>query len=193
MQLLVEVIKCEGRVFLGGFFKVDGLVNYQFYFVLICEMGEMFVWYFVLFVLIKVLIIEVSGIVLVIMIVVEFGVLMVYVCKKKLLIMSEQVYMVQLVSCIKGGMVDFFVSFEYLGLQDCVVVIDDFFVLGGILCLFSQIIVDSGVILFGFGCVIEKEFEGGCQYFVDLNVLIYIFVNIVWMSEEEGIVVQVGC
>ena len=192
MQSLVEAIKREGRVLPGGFLKVDGLVNHQLHPALTREMGETFARHFAPLAPTKVLTIEVSGIAPAIMTAAELGVPMVYARKKKPLTMSEQVYTAQSVSRTKGGLVDLFVSSEYLGPQDRVIVIDDFLASGGTLRSLSQIIADSGATLLGLGCVIEKEFEGGRHHLADLNVPIHTLANIVRMSEEEGIVVQAG-
>lgn len=192
MQSLVDAIVRHGVILPGGMLKVDGLVNHQLLPGLTREMGERLAAHFAPLGPNKVLTIEVSGIAPAIMTAAQLGVPMVYARKKKPITMREPAYSAQSVSRTKGGVVDLFVSGEFLGPQDRVVVVDDFLASGGTLRALSNIIAQSGATLLGIGCVIEKAFEHGREKLADLRVPIHTLANIVELSDERGIVVVEG-
>lgn len=192
MQALVSAIRQHGVILPGGILKVDGLVNHQLLPDLTREMGVRFADYFRELNPSKVLTIEVSGIAPALMTAVELGVPMVYARKKKPITMREPSFTAQSVSRTKGGVVDLFVSSEFLGPEDRVIVIDDFLASGGTLRALASIIELSGAELLGLGCVIEKAFEHGREQLADLNVPIHTLANILELSEEKGVVVVEG-
>ncbi|WP_161883064.1 xanthine phosphoribosyltransferase [Deinococcus alpinitundrae] len=192
MQALVSAIQQHGVILPGGILKVDGLVNHQLLPDLTREMGVRFADYFRELRPSKVLTIEVSGIAPALMTAIELGVPMVYARKKKPITMKEPSFTAQSVSRTKGGVVDLFVSSEFLGPEDRVVVIDDFLASGGTLRALSGMIEASGAELLGLGCVIEKAFEHGREHLADLNVPIHTLANILELSEEKGVVVVEG-
>jgi len=192
MQALVDAIRAQGVILPGGFLKVDGLVNHQLLPALTREMGEHFAEYFAPLKPNKILTIEVSGIAPALATSLVLGIPMVYARKKKPITMKEPAYTAQSISRTKGGVVDLFVSSEFLGPDDRVIVIDDFLASGGTLRSLNTIIQASGAELLGLGCVIEKGFEEGRLKLADLNIPIHTLANIIRMSEEEGIVVELG-
>ena len=192
MQALVSAIREHGVILPGGFLKVDGLVNHQLLPDLTREMGVHFANYFRHLKPSKVLTIEVSGIAPALVTAIELGVPMVYARKKKPLTMREPAFTAQSVSRTKGGVVDLFVSSEFLGPDDRVIVIDDFLASGGTLRALSEMIRLSSAELLGLGCVIEKAFEHGRENLADLGVPIHTLANILELSEERGIVVTEG-
>ncbi|THF69269.1 xanthine phosphoribosyltransferase [Deinococcus sp. Arct2-2] len=192
MQALVDAIRAQGVILPGGFLKVDGLVNHQLLPALTREMGEHFAAYFAPLKPNKILTIEVSGIAPALATSLVMGIPMVYARKKKPITMKEPAYTAQSISRTKGGVVDLFVSSEFLGPDDRVIVIDDFLASGGTLRSLNTIIEASGAELLGLGCVIEKGFEEGRLKLADLKIPIHTLANIVRMSEEEGIVVELG-
>lgn len=192
MQTLVDEIRAQGIILPGGFLKVDGLVNHQLLPALTREMGREFARHFAPLSPSKILTIEVSGIAPALATAMELGIPMVYARKKKPLTMKEPAYTAQSVSRTKGGTVDLFVSSEFLGAGDRVIIIDDFLASGGTVRSLTDIIGQSGATLLGLGCVIEKEFEHGRGRLADLNIPIHTLANIVRMSEAEGIVVEAG-
>lgn len=192
MQALVDAIKEHGTILPGGFLKVDGLVNHQLLPHLTREMGIRFAEHFAPLNPNKVVTIEVSGIAPAIAAAMELGIPMVYARKKKPLTMKEPAFTAQSISRTKGGTVNLFISSEFLGPNDRVVVIDDFLASGGTLRALSHMIQDSGATLLGLGCVVEKQFEEGRRHLADLNVPIHTLANIIRMSEQEGILVEAG-
>lgn len=192
MQSLVEAIARRGVILPGGILKVDGLVNHQLLPDLTTEMGQRLAAHFAPLRPNKVLTIEVSGIAPAIMTAAQLGVPMVYARKKKPITMRDPAYTAQSVSRTKGGVVDLFVSGEFLGPEDRVVVVDDFLASGGTLRALAGIIAQSGATLLGIGCVIEKAFEHGREKLADLNVPIHTLANIVEMDQERGIMVVEG-
>ena len=192
MQSLVEAIREHGVILPGGILKVDGLVNHQLLPHITSDMGRQFADHFRPLAPTKVLTIEVSGIAPAIVTAIELGVPMVYARKKRPVTMHEEAFHAQSVSRTKGGVVDLYISGEYLGPTDRVVVIDDFLASGGTLLALHSIIVQSGAALLGLGCVIEKQFEGGRAKLAHLGVPIHTLANIVRMSEQDGVVVESG-
>ncbi|WP_221089570.1 xanthine phosphoribosyltransferase [Deinococcus aquaedulcis] len=183
MQALVEAIRQQGEILPGGILKVDGLVNHQLLPDLTREMGETFARHFAPLAPTKIVTIEVSGIAPAIATAMTLGVPMVYARKKKPVTMKEPIFTAQSVSRTKGGVVDLFVSSEFLGPGDRVVVIDDFLASGGTLRALSTLIAQSGAGLLGIGCVVEKQFEHGRAKLADLGVPIHTLANIVRMDE----------
>ncbi|GAA4005085.1 xanthine phosphoribosyltransferase [Deinococcus rubellus] len=192
MQALVSAIQQHGVILPGGILKVDGLVNHQLLPDLTREMGRRFADCFRELNPSKVLTIEVSGIAPALMTAIELGVPMVYARKKKPITMREPSFTARSVSRTKGGVVDLFVSSEFLGPEDRVIVIDDFLASGGTLRALASMIELSGAELLGLGCVIEKAFEHGREQLADLNVPIHTLANILELSEEKGVVVVEG-
>lgn len=192
MQALLDAIARHGVILPGGILKVDGLVNHQLLPELTLEMGERFAEHFRPLRPNKVLTIEVSGIAPALVTAIRLGVPMVYARKKRPVTMSDRVFRAQSVSRTKGGVVDLFVSGEYLGPDDRVVVIDDFLASGGTLRALAEIIGESGAALLGLGCVIEKAFEEGREKLAHLGVPIHTLAVIERMNEAEGIVTSPG-
>ena len=192
VQSLVDAIREHGIILPGGILKVDGLVNHQLLPHVTRDMGQQFAAYFRDLRPTKVLTIEVSGIAPAIVTAIELNVPMVYARKKRPVTMKEDPFHAQSVSRTKGGMVDLYVSGEYLGPEDRVIVIDDFLASGGTLLALNSIVEQSGATLLGLGCVIEKQFEGGRDHLAHLGVPIHTLANIVRMNEQDGVVVEAG-
>ncbi|GGQ95527.1 xanthine phosphoribosyltransferase [Deinococcus ruber] len=192
MQSLVTAIRELGVILPGGILKVDALVNHQLLPHLTREMGERFAAYFRRAAPNKVITIEVSGIAPAIVTAIELGVPMVYARKKKPITMKEPSFHGQSVSRTKGGVVDLYISSEFLGAGDRVIVIDDFLASGNTLRALAAMIAESGAELVGLGCVIEKEFEHGRENLADLGVPIHTLANIVQMTEADGVQVEAG-
>lgn len=192
MDLLVQAIRAQGTILPGGFLKVDSLVNHQLLPHLTREMGQRFAARFAPLQPNKVLTVEVSGIAPALITAIELNVPLVYARKKKPLTMKEPAFTASSESRTKGGLVDLYISSEFLGPDDRVVVIDDFLASGGTLRAVAGIIRLSGATLLGLGCVVEKQFEEGRAKLADLNVPIHTLANIIRMNEQDGIVVEPG-
>ncbi|GGK30567.1 xanthine phosphoribosyltransferase [Deinococcus malanensis] len=192
MRALVDAIRAQGTVLPGGILKVDGLINHQLLPQLTREMGETFAQTFRPLKPSKVVTIEVSGIAPALATAMVLGVPMVYARKKRPVTMQGSVYTAQSVSRTKGGVVELFISHEFLGSQDRVVVIDDFLASGGTLLALADMIRESGAQLLGLGCVVEKAFEHGRANLASLGVPVRTLANIVRMDEGGTLVVEAG-
>lgn len=192
MRALVDAIRAQGTVLPGGILKVDGLINHQLLPQLTREMGETFARSFGPLKPTKVVTIEVSGIAPALATSLVLGVPMVYARKKRPVTMQGPVYTAQSVSRTKGGVVELFVSHEYLSSDDRVVVIDDFLASGGTLLALAGMIRESGAQLLGMGCVVEKAFEHGRANLASLGVPVRTLANIVRMDEGGTLVVEAG-
>ena len=192
MHSLVTAIREHGSILAGGILKVDALVNHQLLPRLTREMGERFAGHFRELHPSKIVTIEVSGIAPALVTAIALDVPMVYARKKKPITMQEPLLHGQSMSRTKGGVVDLYISSEFLGAQDRVVVIDDFLASGQTLRALAGMIGQSGAQLVGLGCVVEKQFEGGREKLSDLGVPIHTLANIVRMNAAEGVVVEPG-
>lgn len=126
------------------------------------QVGYVFVMCFCDQGIIKIVIIEVFGIVLVVMVGLELGVLVIFVCKYQLLILKDNLYIFKVFFFIKQIESIIVILVKYLNVYDYVLVIDDFFVNGYVVKVLIDLIGQVGVSIVGFGIVIEKFFQDGC-------------------------------
>ena len=192
MWALVEAVERYGVVLPGGILKADALVNHQLQPALTREMGAHFAAHFAPLSPSKVLTIEVSGIAPALVTALALNVPMLYARKRRPVTMTGPVYTARSLSRTGGGEVTLFVSGEFLGPGDRVVVIDDFLASGGTLLALADIISQSGAALLGVGCVIEKAFERGRERLAHLNVPVHTLAVVHAMSEAGGIEVTAG-
>jgi xanthine phosphoribosyltransferase len=173
MKALVERIRAEG-VYLGrGIIKVDGFVNHQIDPGLTTAIGTEFARSFAeagVDGVTKVVTAEVSGIAPALATAQALGVPMVYARKHRPITMPDGFYLAEAPSHTKGGIVQLMISPEYLDQADRVLLIDDFLATGVTIAAVVDLIRQSGAMLCGIGCVIEKTFEGGRAYLADLEV-----------------------
>lgn len=191
MQTLVEAIREQGQVLPGGILKVDGILNHQLLPGLTREMGERFAAHFGPLQPSKMVTVEVSGIAPALATALALNVPLVYARKQRPVTMQGAVLQGQALSRTKGGAVDLYLAAEYLSATDRVVVIDDFLASGLTLRALAGMVAQGGATLLGFGCVIEKSFEGGRAALADLGVPIHTLANILELG-EGGVVVEAG-
>lgn len=184
MQKLVERIRREGRVLEGDFLKVDGFLNHQLEPDLTLEMGEAFAARFKALGLDvnKVLTAEVSGIAPALATGVALGVKIVYARKKRPVTMPDALE-AEAPSPTKGGVTRLYLSPEYLGSGDRVLVIDDFLASGRTILALAELVERCGAKLLGVGCVVEKSFQGGRKRLEPLGVPV---VSLATVSRLEG-------
>lgn len=164
MQELAERIQRDGVYVGGGIVKVDAFLNHQLDAGLMGRIGREFAALFTqagVSGVTKILTAESSGIPPALCTAQALDVPLIYARKKTPLTMSKQVYYAEAPSRTKGGMVPLMVSPDYLGAADRVLVIDDFLATGQTLLALLDIVRQSGALLCGVGCVVEKVFEPG--------------------------------
>ncbi len=115
----------------------------------------------------------------------------IYARKTRPITMSSRVYSASAPSHTKGGIVELFVSPEYLSPTDRVILIDDFLASGKTIAALAQLVAQCGATLCGIGCIVEKDFEGGRAHLASLNVPI-ISLAVVESMEGNTIVVREG-
>ncbi len=192
MQALVQTIERHGVALPGGILKVDALLNHQLWPALTREMGAHLAAHFAPLSPNKILTAEVSGIAPALVTALNLNVPLLYARKRRPVTMTGPVFVARSLSRTGGGEVTLFVSGEFLGPGDRVVVIDDFLASGGTLLALADLISQGGATLLGVGCVIEKAFERGRERLAHLSVPVHTLAVVQAMSEEGGIEVAAG-
>ena len=185
MQKIKDLIMSEG-VYLGnGILKVDSFINHQVDPVLMEECGQEFARRFKAVNPTRILTAEISGIAPALMTARALGIPVVFARKSKPITMPDQVYLTVAPSHTKGVMVELIVSPEYLGRGERVLIIDDFLASGATINGLVRLTQAAGATLVGIGALIEKEFEGGRENFLPLNVQVEALAAITSMDEEN--------
>ncbi len=196
MQLLKERIKLEGQNLGRGILKVDSFLNHQVDSPLILAIGGAMAAYFRAFAadINKVLTAEISGIAPALATGLALGVPIVYARKNKPITMPEDIYLASAPSRTKGVQVDLMVSPEFLGLDDKVLIIDDFLASGQTIMALVELTQLAQAQIAGIGVVIEKSFEEGRarlrDQLTDQNIPIHALATIKAMTESEIIFVE---
>lgn len=161
MQLLMERIKKDGIVHAGNVLKVDSFLNHQMDIDLFSEIGREFFQRFSNDTVTKILTIEASGIGIACVTAQFFKVPVLFAKKNKTKNIAGEVYTSKVESFTHNRSYDIFVSKEFLGSSDRVLIIDDFLANGSALLGLSELVVQAGATLVGAGIVIEKGFQPG--------------------------------
>ena len=93
------------------------------------------------------------------------------------------------VSPTKGTMTELAVSADYLGVDDRVLIVDDFLFEGETSTALAEIVKESGARLVGFGFVVSKEFAQGRSRLSPLGLPIVSLVPIKAMDPASGEIV----
>jgi xanthine phosphoribosyltransferase len=161
LEELKRRILAEGKNLGNGILKIDSLLNHQLDPALMQAMGEEIARRFSQVGVTRILTAEVSGIGPALMTGMVLGVPIVYARKHRPITMKEPVYVESAPSHTKGGEVFLMVSPEFLLSDDRVLIVDDFLASGRTLHALARLVVQSGAMLVGMACVVEKTFEGG--------------------------------
>ncbi|MDX1687855.1 MAG: xanthine phosphoribosyltransferase [Candidatus Promineifilaceae bacterium] len=173
MKALRERIKREATYIGRGIIKVDGFLNHQVDPALTTAMGEAFARRFDaagVRDVTRVLTAEVSGIAPAMATAAVLDVPMVYARKHRPITMPDGFYLAEAPSHTKGGVVRLMISPEFLEADDRVLIIDDFLATGKTIEALVRLVKQSGAILLGIGCVVEKVFEPGRDRLAQLGV-----------------------
>ena len=161
MQLLIDRIIKDGKVYPGNILKVDSFLNHQMDIDLIDKIGQEFYRLFGSCEVTKILTIEASGIGIACFVAKYFRVPLLFAKKSKTKNVSDDVYSSVVESFTHGNVNKIIVSKEYLHPDDKVLIIDDFLANGQAIKGLADIVNQAGAELVGAGTVIEKGFQGG--------------------------------
>jgi len=185
MEALVQRIRSEGRNLGRGILKVDGFLNHRLEPALTLEMGEAFAARFGaqgVTGVNKIVTAEVSGIAPALSTGIALGVAVVYARKKRPVTMTGALT-AHAPSRTQGGVTPLYLSPEYVGAGDRVLLIDDFLASGRTILALAELIGRCGAELLGVGCVVEKTFEPGREALKELGVPV---VSLAAVTSLEG-------
>ena len=190
---MVARIAAEGRSLGGGILKVDGFINHRLEPELTLSMGRAFAERFAAAGVTgvnKVVTAEVSGIAPALTTGMALGVPVVYARKKRQVTMADALE-AHAPSRTKGGVTPLYLSPEYVGSGDKVLLIDDFLASGQTILALAELIARCGAELLGVGCVIEKTFEPGRAALSPLGVPVVSLAAVTHLG-EDGVQVEEG-
>ncbi len=160
MKALEEKILTEGKVLPGNVLKVGSFLNQQMDSDFIMEIGREIARLFGGEKITKVLTVESSGIALAVAAGIALHVPSVFAKKHRSANLSKEVYTASVYSYTHGETYEIAVAKEYLGNEDCVLLVDDFLANGNALRGLMQIVNEAGAKLVGCAVAIEKGFQG---------------------------------
>ncbi len=190
MEELVTRIRQDGKSLGSGILKVDSFINHKLEPALTLEMGRAFATRFETVGVggvNKIVTAEVSGIAPAFATAAALGVPVVYARKKRPITMVDALE-AYAPSRTKGGVTPLYLSPEYVGAGDRVLLIDDFLASGQTILALAELIARCRAELLGVGCVIEKTFEPGREALAVLNVPV---VSLAAVTSLDGDTVSV--
>ncbi len=172
MESLGRKVKEDGVVIDEKILKVDGFLNHQIDATLMNEVGKTFYEEFKDSGITKILTIEASGIAPAIMASFHFDVPCLFAKKAKPSTLKDGFYSTEIHSFTKNKTSTVIVSEEFLGVDDKVLIIDDFLANGDASLGLIDIVNQANATTIGVGIVVEKSFQNGRQRLEDagLNV-----------------------
>ena len=161
MKSLEERIRMEGTVLPGNILKVGSFLNHQIDVDFIMEMGREIARLFAESGVTKILTIETSGIAIAVGAAAAMHVPVVFAKKHATSNLSGDVYKTLVHSYTHDMDYTVVVSRDYLSQQDIVLLVDDFLANGKALEGLIDLVAQSGAVLAGAACAIEKGFQHG--------------------------------
>ncbi len=161
MQLLEDRIRRDGTVKGDDVLKVDSFLNHQMDVGLFDAMAAEWQRAFAGKPINKILTIEASGIGIAAIAAARFGVPVVFAKKSQSINLDGTVYATRIQSFTHKKVFDVIVSMRYIGLDDHVLIIDDFLANGCALNGLIEICESAGATVEGIGIAIEKGFQKG--------------------------------
>lgn len=161
MKLLEEKIISDGKVLPGDILKVDGFINHQIDVPFIMQLGKEVARRFEGAGINKIVTIEASGIAIATAVASAMNLPIVFAKKHKSGNISDEVYSAGAHSFTHGNDYTAVISKQYLGEQDCVLIVDDFLALGSAMECLIDIVKQAGASVAGCVSVIEKGYQGG--------------------------------
>ena len=187
---LKKRIEEQGESLGGGILNVDPFINHQVDPVLMDQCGRALADLFEVTHPTKVLTAEISGIAPALMAAKYLDVPVVYARKHKPVTMPDTVYLTVAPSDTKGRMVELIVSPEYLGVNERVLIIDDFLASGLTIAGLARLAQTAGATLVGIGTLIEKTFESGRELLSSYKVPVEALVAISSLDHGQIIFAQ---
>ncbi len=185
VKRLKQRILQDGANLGAGILKVDGFINHQVDPDLMAACGKELAKRFRGVAASKVLTAEISGIAPALTTAAELGLPVVYARKSKPITMPDQIFLTLAPSHTRGRTVELIVSPEYLGLEERVLIIDDFLASGQTIMGLVRLASAAGASVVGIGTLIEKRFEGGRDLLAHLELPIEALAVITDMSDGK--------
>lgn len=160
MKALEEKILREGTVLPGHVLKVGSFLNQQMDSDFLMEIGNEIARLFAGEKITKVLTVESSGIALAVVAGIALHVPSIFAKKHRSANLSKQVYTAEVYSFTHKETYEIAVAKEYLGEDDCVLIVDDFLANGNAIRGMMKIVEEAGAHLVGCAVAIEKGFQG---------------------------------
>jgi xanthine phosphoribosyltransferase len=161
LEQLEQKIRAYGRVYPGNILKVDSFLNHQVDMELVEAIGAEFARRFAGCGCTKVLTVEASGIIVAGAAASKLHIPLLFAKKSPTKNISKDVFTTQVMSYTHGRVYDIFVSREFLGGDDRVLIIDDFMANGVAVDGLLEVCRLAGAKVEGCGVVIEKGFQSG--------------------------------
>lgn len=189
MNFLEERIQKDGIVKEGNVLKVDSFLNHQMDIKLFRQMGEEWKKRFADANINKILTIEASGIGIACIAAEYFDAPVVFAKKSKSINIEGDMYIAEVESFTHKCKNQVIVSKKFLGLEDHVLIIDDFLANGCALQGLISIVTQAGATLEGIGIAVEKGFQQGGRIIRNLGYHLESLAIVESMDAETGKVV----
>ena len=164
MKELVERIRLDGVHVGGGIVKVDSFLNHQVDPALMDRMAKELHRQFMtagVENVTRVVTAEASGIAIALTTASQYNAKLIFARKGQSRVMTGTYYVSEAVSRTRGTASELMIDRRFLGMEDNVLIVDDFLATGSTLMALASLVSESGASLVGIGCVIEKPPEGG--------------------------------
>ncbi len=188
MERLKQRILQDGKYLGRGILKVDAFLNHQVDPELMMACGEALARRLSHTRPTKVLTAEISGIAPALAAAYHLGVYLIFARKHRPITLPEDSFHVRVPSPTKGGEVELWLSPEWIGPQDRVLIVDDFLATGQTIEALAQLVRMAGGRVVGVGALIEKVFQKGREHLQYLNVPIESLVRIARFEEDGAII-----
>lgn len=187
LQILIDRIRKDGKVFPGNILKVDSFLNHQIDVKLLDQIGDEFYRLFKDDKIDKILTIEASGIGIACVTAQKFGVPVVFAKKTQTKNIASDVYTARVESFTHGKVYDIIVSKEFLHEGERILIIDDFLAKGQALLGLIDLLRSAGAVPVGAGIVIEKGFQNGGELIRQTGIHLESLAIVESMQDDGGI------
>ena len=161
MEELKQRIMEEGKVLNNRVLKVDSFLNHQIDPKLFVAIGKEIAARFKDQGIQRIVTIEASGIAIALQAAIEMDLPLVFACKKKSILMTDDVYHSVVYSYTKEENYDVTISKRFLPAGEKVLIIDDFLASGEAAMGLAKLVESAGDTVAGIAIVIEKSFQPG--------------------------------